>query len=598
MEDNQIKYRWKLEDLYPNDAAWEKEKDEIKAALSSIKDYQGKLTNAEQLFECLDFNSSVSKEIQRLYSYAHMKSDEDTKISKYQAMKQEVIHVSTSYSSMAAYIEPEIIALGRKKINEHLDSTEDLKIYQPYLDNLFRQQAHTLSEKEEKIMAEAGLLADSPYSIFSVFSNAELPYPDITLESGEKVRLNSTMYSKHRASPNREERKKVFDHFWVTMKQFKSTFGEQLYAGLKVDVFRSRTRKYESSLHAALDTYNIPRDVYLKLIDNVNKNFDSFHRYLNIRKRLLKLNTLYYYDVYAPSGKNYTEKYAYDKATQLILKALAPLGEEYVHIVRKAFSERWIDVYPAPTKKSGAYSSGSAYDVHPYILLNYNEQYNDVSTLAHELGHTMHSYLSNKCQPFPSADYSIFVAEVASTFNEVLLFQKVLDETHDEKAKLSLLMNHLDGFKGTLFRQTQFAEFELKIHELVESGKPLTGDDFTTLYGEIIDKYYGTEKGIMEIDDLYKHEWTFIPHFYYNFYVYQYATSFTASIALAEKVLAKEKGALEKYLAFLSSGSSDYPVNLLKKAGVDMLTDDPFTKTMKAMNGYMDVVEDILKKHE
>jgi oligoendopeptidase F len=367
---------------------------------------------------------------------------------------------------------------------------------------------------------------------------------------------------------------------------------------LKVDVFQSRARKYESSLDAALDTYNIPGQVYHKLIENVNKNFESFHRYLNIRKRLLKLDTLCYHDIYAPVVENFNQTYSYDEASRLILKAFAPLGEDYTRVVQKAFSERWIDVYPAPAKRSGAYSSGSAYDVHPYILLNYNDQYNDVSTLAHELGHTMHSYLSNKNQPFPTADYSIFVAEVASTFNEVLLFQKVLDETSDEKARLSLLMSHLDGFKGTLFRQTQFAEFELKIHQAVESGKPLTGDDFTALYGEIIDKYYGTDKGVMKIDDLYKNEWTFIPHFYYNFYVYQYATSFTASIALAGKVLSNEKNALEKYLAFLSSGSSDYPVNLLKKAGVDMLTDDPFNQTMKAMNGYMDEVDKILNHHE
>jgi len=289
-------------------------------------------------------------------------------------------------------------------------------------------------------------------------------------------------------------------------------------------------------------------------------------------------------------------KYTFDEAKELVLDSVKPLGSSYGRVVEKAFKERWIDVYPTPGKRAGGYSNGSAYDVHPYILLNYNGQYDDVSTLAHELGHTMHSYYSNKTQPYPTADYSIFVAEVASTFNEALLIHKMLEEIKDDDTRLSLLMNYLDGIKGTVFRQTQFAEFELRIHEKAERGEPLTGDVLNDIYGEILKKYYGHDKGVCHIDDLYVVEWAYVPHFYYNFYVYQYSTSFTASTALAEKVLGKEKGAVGKYIEFISSGGSDYPIELLKKAGVDMTGAEPFNKTMTAMNRTMDEIEAILEK--
>jgi oligoendopeptidase F len=311
---------------------------------------------------------------------------------------------------------------------------------------------------------------------------------------------------------------------------------------------------------------------------------------------MLDVETLKYSDVYAPVVKGIDLKYTFEQAKELILDAVEPLGSDYKGVIAEAFEKRWIDVYPTPGKRSGAYSNGSAYDVHPYILLNYNGQYEDVSTIAHELGHTMHSYYSNKNQPYPTADYSIFVAEVASTFNEALLIHKMLEEIEDADTRLSLLMNYLEGIRVTVFRQTQFAEFELLIHQKAERGEPLTGDVLSELYGDILKRYYGHEKGICHIDDLYKVEWAYIPHFYYNFYVFQYSTSFTASTALSEKVLGKEEGAVEKYIEFLSSGGSDYPINILKKAGVDMTSAEPFKKTMAAMNRTMDEIEKILKE--
>jgi len=588
---------WNLADLYPTDEAWHEAKNKLAGRIDQILQFRGKLgESAETLLACLNLSSELSKEFDQLNSYASMKSDEDTRNSKYQGMKQEMMQLGTEFRSKASYIEPEIIKIDKKKIDKFLKQEPGLGIYKMYLDDLQRKKAHKLSDKEEKILAEAGLMADAPYSIYSIFSNAELPYPEVELTDGKKVLINQAGYTRYRALPNRADREKVFDAFWETMNNFRQTLGADLYANIKKDIFYMQARKYQSCLESALDDDNIPVQVYHALIENVNKNLDTFHRYLRLRQRMLGLDTLKYSDLYAPVVKDVDLHYTIEEAKNLVLEAIKPLGKKYVDVVKKGFESRWIDVYPTPGKRSGAYMNGSAYDVHPYMLLNFNGRYEDVSTLAHELGHAMHSYFSNKTQPYPTAHYSIFVAEVASTFNEALLIHKVLDEIKDDDTRLSLLMSYLDGIKGTVFRQTQFAEFELRIHEKAEKGEPLTGDGFTKLYGDIVRKYYGQDKGVCFIDDRYTVEWAYIPHFYYNFYVYQYATSFTASTALVEKVLHKEKGAVERYLNFLSSGGSDYPINLLKKAGVDMTTPEPFNKTIEAMNATMDEIEKILDK--
>ncbi|MCI0496414.1 oligoendopeptidase F, partial [candidate division KSB1 bacterium] len=587
-----INYTWNLQDIYESDEAWNAAKEKITTLVDKVTTFKGTLSNsAADLLACLDFNSQFTKEFVRLLVYASMASDQDTRNSKYLAMKQEIFQIGTNFNAKASYIEPEIIQIDKEKIDKFIESEAGLKIYRVYLDNLQRMKIHTLSDKEEKILAEAGLMAGTPSSIFSIFTNAELPYPEVKLSDGTTVTLDQSGFGRYRAVPNRDDRKAVFDTFWATMKKFQGTLGEQLYSQVKKDMFYMRSRGYNSCLESAIYANNIPVSVYMALIDNVNNNLGTFHRYLNLKKRMLGVDTLKYYDMYAPVVKGVDLKYSYEEAQDLILDALQPLGKDYISVVNKAFTDRWIDVYPNVGKRSGAYSNGSVYDGHPYILLNYNEQYNDVSTLAHELGHTMHSYLANARQPYPTSDYPIFVAEVASTFNEALLIEKVLQDVKDDETRLSLLMNHLDGIKGTVFRQTQFAEFELRIHEKAERGEPLTGEVITQIYGDIFKKYYGHDKGICVVDDLYLLEWTYIPHFYYNFYVYQYATSFTASIALSEKALKKEKGIIEKYIDFLSSGGSDYPINLLKKAGVDMNTPEPFNKTIAAMNRTMDEIE-------
>jgi len=594
-----VKDTWKLEDLYASDELWNEAKEKLVAQFDNVLRYKGELaSSSDQLLECLEFNSDISREVGRLYSYASMKSDQDTRNPRYLGMRQQLEQLVTDYNSKASFIEPEIAAMDKKKIDNFIEREMGLEDYKMYLYDIQRTKAHRLSESEEKILAEAALLANSPSSIYSIFSDAELPYPEVKLSDGTTARLNKAGYARYRALPNQKDREKVFQAFWKTFNDFKRTFGVQLYSNLKRDMFYARTRRYNSSLESALDNYNIPTEVYSSLIENVNKNLDTFHRYLNLKKRMLGVDKLKYSDLYAPAVKGIDLEYTFQEAKELVLDSVKPLGKDYVEIVKQAFEKRWIDVYPTTGKRSGAYSNGSAYDVHPYILLNYNGRYDDVSTLAHELGHTMHSYYSNENQPYPTADYSIFVAEVASTFNEALLINKTLSEIKDDGTRLSLLMDYLEGARQTVFRQTQFAEFELLIHESAEQGEPLTGDVFNKLYGDILKRYYGHDKGVCYIDEAYTVEWAYIPHFYYNFYVYQYATSFTASTALVERVLNNEKGAVKRYIEFISSGGSDYPINLLKKAGVDMTTAEPFNKTIAAMNRTMDEIEKILEKRQ
>lgn len=593
------KYKWNLTDIYETEEAWQADKERIARQMQKITQFKGTITqSAQNLLECLEFNSKVSKEATKLYIYASMNSDLDTRVMKYNGMQQELQQMFSDFGANAAFIEPEILATKWETIEGFIKEEPKLEVYRMGLENMFRTKKHTLSEAEERIMALSGMVSGVPQSVFGTFSNAEMPEPEVTLSGGEKVKLNSATYSKYRASGKRADREIVFENYWGNFAKFKGTYGEMLYGNVKKDVFYARARHYESALESALYPNNIPVEVYHSLVDNVNKNLPAFHRYLEIKKRMLGVDTLKYLDLYAPVVEDLDLKYTYDEAVKITLDALKPLGDDYMSVVKKATDERWIDVYPTPGKRSGAYSNGAFYDGHPFILLNYTELYNDVSTLVHELGHTMHSYYSNKNQPYPLSDYQIFVAEVASTLNEVLLFNYMLEKVEDDDVRLVLLMNWLDSFKGTLFRQTQFAEYELKIHEEVEKGKPLTGDEFSAIYTDIVNRYYGHNEGVCHVDDYIGMEWAFIPHFYYNFYVYQYSTSFTASISLAEKVMEGDKEALENYLAFLSSGGSDYPIELLKKAGVDMTTSAPFDKAIESMNKVMDEIEKILDKKE
>jgi len=593
------KYKWDHSGIYKSDDEWRKAMESVSDKMKEVEKFRGTITqSAANLLSCLDFNAGINREATKLFIYASMNSDLDTRDMKYSGMKQELQQMFSEFGAKAAFIQPEILRSDWALIEKYISSETKLKPYRMGLDNMFRTKKHTLSEPEERILALSGLIGGVPQSVYSTFSNAEMPNPEVTLTNGDKVKLTSSAYNRYRATANRQDRELVFDTFWNNYKNYKASYGEMLYGNVKSDMFQAKARNYSSSLESALYPNNIPVDVYHSLVNNVNKNLAAFHRYLTIKKRMMGVDQLKYLDLYAPVVKDVDLKYSYEEASDLISEALKPLGKEYIETVRKAIGERWIDVYPTPGKRQGAYSNGAHYDGHPYILLNYTELYHDVSTMAHELGHTMQSYFSNKTQPYPTADYQTFVAEVASTFNEVLLFDYMMKKVTSDDVKLSLLMNWLDGFKGTLFRQTQFAEFELKIHEAAEKGIPLTGDTFSKMYMDIVKAYYGHDKGICHIDDYIEMEWAFIPHFYYNFYVFQYSTSFTASITLAEKVLSGDQDALKKYIGFLSAGGSDYPIELLKKAGVDMTSTEPFEKTIASMNKVMDEIEKILDKNK
>lgn len=592
-----VEHKWDLTDIYTSDEDWQEAKTALIEKLDEVEAFKGTITeSAENLLACLQWQADMSKEATRLYIYASMQSDLDTRDMKYAGMEKELQQIFSNFGAKSAFITPEILTSDWETIEGFINEEPKLEDYRMNLHNTFRMQQHTLSEEEERILALASSVTSVPGSTYSTFTNAEMPKPEVTLSNGETIKIGSAEYAKYRASANREDRKIVFEAYWKGYEDFKASIGEMLYGFVKARLFNSKARHYESSLEAALFANNIPTEVYYSLVKGVNENLDAFHRYLKIKQRMLGVEQLKYLDLYAPTVANVDLKYNYEEAAEIILEALEPLGEDYVNTVKKAIDERWIDVYPTEGKRSGAYSNGAFYDGHPYILLNYNDLYDDVSTLAHELGHTMQSYFSNKNQPYPTSDYTIFVAEVASTFNEVLLFNYMVDKVEDDDVKLSLLMNRLDGFKGTLFRQTQFAEFELKIHEAAQAGEALTGDKLSEIYRDIVRTYYGHEEGICQVDDYINMEWAYIPHFYYNFYVYQYSTSFTASNSLAEKVMSGDKEALEKYIDFLSAGSSDYSIDLLRNAGVDMTSTEPFEKTIEAMNKVMDQIEAILDK--
>ena len=593
------KYKWNLADIYPDDQAWRSAKEQLAKELPQMKMFQGKLgTSAATLANALDKYFGFDKELSRLYVYAQMLSDQDTRDATHLGMKQEMIQLAAAEAAEVAFLEPEILQFEKGKVDKFVRNEPRLKIYRFYLEDIARRSAHTLSAAEEKLLADMGPLAGASSSTYGILSNADFPFPRVTLSDGKVVKLDQAAFADLRALPNRSDREKVMSAFFAALGHFSGTFGTTMNGEVQKVLFQSKARKYESALEYSLNGPNIPVSVYMRLIDGINKNLPAFHRYLKLRQRILGLDQLHYYDLYAPLVGSVELTYTPEQAQKLVLEAVAPLGSEYTSTVERAYDSRWIDLFPNEGKRSGAYSEGAAYDVHPYMLINYNGKYTDVSTLAHEMGHTMQSYFSNKTQPYPLANYPIFVAEVASTFNETLLINHVLKNTKDDDTRLSLLGNYLENIKSTVFRQAQFAEFELRMYEMAGKGQPITGNALAKLYLDITRKYYGQDQGISIVDDYIANEWSYIPHFYRDFYVFQYATSFTASMALSEKVIGGDPGATKRYLAFLGAGGSKYPIDLLKDAGVDMTTDEPLNLTIKAMNRVMDEMDAILARRK
>jgi oligoendopeptidase F len=589
------KYKWKTSDLFATEDSWFRLRDDIAARIPKFAAFQGKLgSSAGSFYAGLSALMNLDRDLTLIKTYASMRSDEDTRASKTREMLQITEDLGVKFASVSAYVRPEILALGKAKVKSLVSSDKRLAPHMPWLDNILRYQPHTLSTAEEKVSAEAAIMASGPSNARDIFANAELPYPEIVLKSGEKVRLDAPAYTLYRALPDRDDRDKVFRAFFSRYREFENTLGAILDAAVKTHIFDKNVHKFSSCLEAALFDSNIPPSVYTQLIKDVRANLPTLHRYLRLRRKMMGVDPLRYEDLYASVVKQVNLRYTPEEAMDLVEKAVAPLGPQYVADLKKSYREGWVDFLPSTGKKSGAYSTG-AYGVHPYQLLNFTGTYEEVSTLAHESGHSIHTLLSDQHQPYPTHDYKTFVAEVASTLNENLLLHFMLRQTSDKDTRLFLLGSYLDVLRLNLFRQTLFAEFELKIHEMAERGEPLVGKKLTDLYRTLLKEYYGDAAGVCKVDDLYGIEWAYIPHFYYNFYVYQYATSITASSRIAANIRAdKTSKSRDGYLRMLSSGSSKYPIDLLGEAGVDMNGSDPFNAAIKEMNGIMDEIETLL----
>ena len=593
------KYTWDLGALYSSDAAWSAAKADLAARIPSLASYRGKLgTSAADLLAGLEASMDLQLKLERLGTYASQRADEDARVSATGEMREEAQQLGVVMRSTIAFARPEIIALGPEKVRAFVAAEPRLLPYRPYLEDLVRYAPHTRSAEEEALIAQAGRMSSAGGTIRNIFNNADMQWPTVTLSGGVKIRLDDAAYTRYRQAPLKADRDTVFHAFWRAHEEYQATYGAALNAGVQSHVFAKDARNFKTSLEASLFGDNIPVSVYNQLLNDVHMNLPTLHRYLRLRQRMMGLPRLGYEDLYPSVVKEVDLKYTPEQAMDMVLAAVAPLGKPYVDTLGMGFRSRWVDWLPSTGKASGAYSTG-AYGVHPYQLQNFTGQYDEVGTLAHESGHSMHTFLAMHKQPYVTSDYATFVAEVASTFNENLLFHYMLDHTTDRPTRLFLLGSALENLRGTLFRQTMFAEFELATHEKVEKGQTLSGEGLSRMYLDIVRKYYGHDLGVCSVDSLYAVEWSYIPHFYRNFYVYQYATSIVASTALAKGV--REEAALRKgtpkrdaYLNMLASGSSKYPIDLLKDAGVDMTTPAPFEAAMKEMNAIMDEMEKLL----
>ena len=593
------KYKWNLSDIYPAAKDWQSDVEMLNGEVVKLSSYQGKLgESADMLYEALSSASNFLKTLSKAWTYASNFSNEDLNNAEAQAMMQQMTALGTKLGEATAYYEPEILQIPTEKIEIFLKENEALnKNFNVYINNIQRLRIHTLSEAEEKILASFGLISDTQSDVYDIFTNAEKPFPKVTLVSGEEIELTPASYTRYRTLENREDRAKVFEAFFNGYGEFKNTLGANFGGKVKKDWVYAKNRKYESALEAALNADDLPVSVYTTLIEQVNNNLSTLHRALDLKKRMLGLDELRYYDLYVPLVQKVDMSFTVEQGQNVLLSALKPLGTEYVSTLQKAYDNRWIDYIPTVGKRSGAYSTGSAYDIHPFILMNWTDDYESVSTLAHELGHTMHSYFSNKTQPFPKADYATFVAEIASTVNENLLNNYMVQNAKSDEEKLYLLGSYLELLRTTIFRQTSFAEFEWETHKKVEAGEPITGEDMNAIYFDIVKRYYGHDKGHCVVDDYIQYEWTYIPHFLnYTYYVFQYATSIIYGTALVEKMSEKGQAGVDAYYNILKGGGSKYPTELIHDAGIDPMSAEPVALTMHKMNKVMDQMEEILKK--
>ena len=582
---------WELEAIYENDQQWEEEFNEIKALLPEMKEYKGKLADsADKLYDALQKQDEITIKLGKLYTYAHMRYDQDTTNSHYQGLNDRAANLATQVSSELAFVVPEILSVPEETIKQYLNEKEELKLYEHALDEINRERPHVLSKEEEAILAGVSDVTSSSSNTFGMLNNADMKFPTIKDENGEEVEVTHGRYIRFLESSDRRVRQDAFKAVYETYGKFKNTFASTLSGTVKKDNYYAKVRNYDSARQAALDSNNIPEDVYDNLVETVHNRLDLLHRYVNLRKKALGLDELHMYDLYTPLVPEVKMEVSYNEAKEYIVKGLEPLGEEYKNILEEGFANRWVDVQENVGKRSGAYSSGT-YGTRPYILMNWQDNVNNLFTLAHEFGHSVHSYYTRENQPYPYANYSIFVAEVASTTNESLLNHYLLENTSDKKEKLYLLNHYLEGFRGTVFRQTMFAEFEHMIHKKAQEGEPLTPDLLSSLYYDLNKTYFGED---LVIDEEIALEWARIPHFYYNYYVFQYATGFSAAASLSNQILEEGDQAVSRYIDFLKAGSSDYPIEVLKKAGVDMTSSKPISDALDVFESILNEMENLL----
>ncbi|EGT3798135.1 oligoendopeptidase F [Clostridioides difficile] len=583
------KYKWKIDKMYSSKEEIEKDISKVKNLIQEVKEYKGKLSESkENLYKVLNISENASRIVQNLYVYTHMKQHEDTRINDNQGRATKTEMLSTDLGVATSYIVPEILAIEENKLSEYLKD-EKLSFYAKYIKDILRDKPHTLSEREEEILAATSELSTIPENVYDMLAYADMEFPEIEDEEGNKVKLSHSNYSLFIKSKNSRVRKDAFEGEFSTYEKYKNTFASTLYGGIKSEIFYAKTRKYNSAIEASLFSDDVSLDVYNNLISAIDKSIPNLNKYVELKKKFLGLNEIHMHDLYVPLTDKFDMDIPYDKAQDIILEALKPLGEEYLKVIKSAFDEGWIDVYDNEGKKGGAYSWGS-YDSHPYILMSYKNDLNSLFTLIHELGHSVHSHYSRTSQPFLYSDYKIFVAEVASTLNELLLINYLLENSKSKDETIYLLNYYLEQFRTTVHRQTMFAEFEKIVHQRVESGEPLTADEFTNIYYKLNEKYYGKSA---IVDKQIGIEWARIPHFYSNFYVYKYATGFSAASALSQQILSEGSTAVDRYINFLKSGGSEYPLEQLKSAGVDMTKKESIEE---ALNVFAELVNKLEKE--
>ena len=593
---------WDLSDLYASPESWQVAFEKNRSQVDGLAAFKGTLgQSSAQLLRSLESMSTARQELYRLYVYAGLKADEDRRVAVNQERRQQIQSLGTRYDEATSWLVPELLAVGETKVRAFIAEQPQVRArFDHFLDDVLRAAPHTLGQEAEGVLAASGTVLAQPSSIYGQLADAELPFPKVTLSDGTEVTVDQAAYTRYRELANRADRKQVFDAFWSKWREYQGTLGAMLTTKVQGQVFAAKVRKHDSALGAALFADNIPPAVYRQLVTQANAALPVLHRYLRMRKRLLGItDDLAYYDVYPPMFAIADEpKFSVADSLRITLAALAPLGEPYLAGLRRGFAANWMNVLPSEGKASGAYMNGSAYAVHPYLLLNHNNSFGSLSTFAHEWGHGVHSLLANAAQPFDKADYATFTAETASIGNEMLLSDYMVRNARSREEKIYYLGEALESIRGTFFRQTQFAEFELAIHEEVEQGRPLSGVRLSELYCGILKRYYGDAEGVMKIDPAYCIEWAFVPHFYRNFYVYQYATSMAGAAMLTTSVLNGGAPARERFLNLLRAGGSDYPYELYKKAGIDMASPDPYRALVARMTRIMDEIERLERSSE